>query len=271
MSRNPVPLITLLCLSLLAEGQQKDYRILLKGSSFTPQKNISAVDADRFNRKSLFVAGKTFTVIQFDHIPTTQEKELLSRAGIELLDYVPYNAYTATVRGSLNTSVLNSVKARSVIDLKPEQKMFPSLAEKRFPSWAVRVPGTIDLWISFPKTFSFETVKNELKAKNADILSEDYKNYRVIAVRIAQQKLTELASLPFIEYVQPAPAEDKPLNNKDVVNARANVLTSTLGRNLDGKGVVIGIGDNADPLRHIDFTGRLINRAPLVGAGWRVA
>jgi len=266
MSRNPVPLITLLCLSLLAEGQQKDYRILLKGSSFTPQKNISAVDADRFNRKSLFVAGKTFTVIQFDHIPTTQEKELLSRAGIELLDYVPYNAYTATVRGSLNTSVLNSVKARSVIDLKPEQKMFPSLAEKRFPSWAVRVPGTIDLWISFPKTFSFETVKNELKAKNADILSEDYKNYRVIAVRIAQQKLTELASLPFIEYVQPAPAEDKPLNNKDVVNARANVLTSTLGRNLDGKGVVIGIGDNADPLRHIDFTGRLINRAPLVGA-----
>jgi hypothetical protein len=265
MSRNPVPLITLLCMSLLAAGQQKDYRILLKGSSFTPEKNITAPDADRFNHKSLFVGGKTFTVIQFDHIPTTQERAALSRAGIELLDYVPNNAYTATVRGSLNTSVLSMVKARSVVELRPEQKMFPSLAQKQFPSRAVRIPGTVDLWISFPRTFSFETVSRELTAKNFEILSEDYKNYRVIALRIPQQKLYELASLPFIEFVQIAPAEDKPLNNKDVVNARANVLTSSLGRNLDGKGVAIGIGDNADPLQHIDFAGRLINRAPLVG------
>lgn len=265
MSRNPVPLITLLCLSIIAAGQKNDPRIFLRGSSFTPAKNISVSDVDNFTRNAKRFNGKTFTVIQFEHIPTLQERAMLLQSGIELLDYIPNNAYTASIKGSLNVAVLNAVKARSIIDLKPEQKMLPALANKRFPSWAIRLPGTIDVWVSFPKSFSYETVVSELKSKNFDIISDDYKNYRVICLRISQQKINEVASLPFIEYVQPAPGEDKPLNNKDVVNAKANVLTSVLGRNLDGKDVVIGIGDNADPLQHIDFNGRLINRAATVG------
>ena len=34
------------------------------------------------------------------------------------------------------------------------------------------------------------------------------------------------------------------------------------GYNLKGDGVVIGVGDDADPQYHVDFTGRLINFAP---------
>ncbi|MES1226943.1 MAG: S8 family serine peptidase, partial [Bacteroidota bacterium] len=214
---------------------------------------------------SLPIATPPCTVIQFEHIPTIQERAILFQSGIELLEYIPNNAYTASIKGSLNVAILNSVKGRSIIDLKPEQKMLPALANKRFPSWAIHLPGTIDVWISFPKTFSFETVANELKSRNIDILSDDYKNYRVIGLRISQQRIKELGALPFIEYVQPAPGEDKPINNKDLANAKANVLSSSLGRNLDGKDVVIGIGDNADPLQHIDFNGRLINRAAAVG------
>lgn len=265
MRRNPVPLITLLCLSIIAAGQKKDYQLLLRGSSVTPVKNISVSDVAGFNNKATRFNGKAFTVIQFEHIPTVQERADLLQSGIELLDYIPNNAYTATIKGSLNVSLLNSLKARSIIELKPEQKMLPSLAANQFPSWAVRLPGTVDVWITFPKTFSYETVARELKSKNFDIISEEYKNYRVIGLRISQRKVKELASLPFVEYVQSAPAEDKPLNFKDVINAKGNVLSSVLGRNLDGKGVAIGIGDNADPLQHIDFNGRLINRAANIG------
>ena len=46
-----------------------------------------------------------------------------------------------------------------------------------------------------------------------------------------------------------------------------NILQSSLpgGRNLNGEGVVVGIGDDSNPLRHIDFTGRIINRAAIPG------
>ncbi|MBL7762009.1 MAG: hypothetical protein JNL23_01160, partial [Chitinophagaceae bacterium] len=263
MSRNPIPLLTvLLCATFFASAQKPgDYRLFLKSGVITPEKNISSSISETFNRRVLPVKGKRFTVIQFDHIPTSEERLQLSQSGIELLDYIPNNAYTASISGNLNTNVLSVVKARSIVELKPEQKMFPSLAQKQFPSWAVKVANTIDVVISFPKTFSFEEVSNELKAKNFDLISEVFKDYRIITVRSSQQRLTELASYPFVEYMQPEHGEDVAINNKDIPNGKGNVLQSSLGRNLKGEGVVIGIGDDSEPLSHIDYAGRVINHA----------
>ena len=45
-------------------------------------------------------------------------------------------------------------------------------------------------------------------------------------------------------------------------DSRGNVLNAAAGvggYNLKGEGVVVGVGDNADPQYHVDFTGRLIN------------
>ena len=268
MSRNPIPLLTvLLCATIFASAQKPgDYRLLLKSGVITPEKNISSTVTETFNRRALPVMGKRFTVIQFDHIPTSEERFQLSQSGIELLDYIPNNAYTATIRGNLNAAVLTRVKARSVIELKPEQKMFPSLAQKQFPSWAVKVANTVDVVISFPKTFSYEEVSNELKAKNFYIVSEVFKDYRIITVRSSQQRLTELASYPFVEYVQPEHGEDEAINYRAIPNGKGNVLQSSIGRNLSGNGVVMGIGDDSEPLSHIDFAGRVINHAAAVPA-----
>lgn len=271
MKPNPIPVIAamlLISVSLAAQVQtnvfhdDQRFRLLLKSGSFIPEKNISPDKLDQFNRKAFREQGKTFAIIQFESIPAEEERNRLQRAGIELLDYIPNNAYTATITGSMDATILTQLKARSVIDLTAEQKMQPQLAKGYFPKWAVKTVGTIDVWISFPKTLSYEVVKEELHNRNIDIISSTYKNNHVVALRIAIQRLNELASLPFVEYVEPAPPDNQELNNKSTVNARANVLRSSLpgGRNLNGDGVVIGIGDNADPLRHIDFSKRYINR-----------
>lgn len=139
------------------------------------------------------------------------------------------------------------------------------LVKGNIPPHAVKIPGTIDVWVSFPKTFSFEIVSAELRAKNFELNDIRYKAYRIIGLRIALERLSELAALPLIDYVQAAPGEDQLLNNKSTVNARANVIRSSLGRNLTGEGVVIGIGDNANPFRHVDFSGRVINRNAATG------
>jgi hypothetical protein len=269
MKLNPILLATaLLFLSFSSSGQADlKYDLFLKNGSFSPSKNITADKIDELNRKTPKADGKSFLIIQFEKIPSQADRSQLQQAGIELLDYVPNNAYTATVSGSLNAALLEKVKARAVITLTPEQKMQPTLSKGIYPPWAVKVGGTVDAWISFPKTFSFETVINELKARNIDIVSVVYKEYRVISLRIATGRLNELAALPFIEYVQAAPKEDQTLNNKSRVIARANILNSSLpgGRNLQGDGVVVGVGDDSDPMRHIDFIKRLINRFPQSG------
>ena len=271
MRLNPIPLIAALsffCITVNAQ-QKEPYVLLLNSGTFVPERNITAERIDSVNRRAARVNQKSFAIIQFETIPTDAQREQLRKSGIELLDYVPNNAYTVTITGPLNAATLLQANARAIVDLSPQQKMQPGLAKGIFPAWSIKTPGTIDVWVSYPKSFSFETVVQELKNRNFDITSSFFKDYRILALRISQQRISELASLPFIEYVQPLPHEDQLLNHQSVPNSRANVLNSSLigGRGLHGDSVVIGIGDDSDPLRHKDFNGRVINRAAIAGGG----
>jgi hypothetical protein len=266
MKPNPIPVIAAMLLLSLSSAGQNDYRfnLLLKSGDFIPEKNITAEKLDQFNRTAARTSGQSFAIIQFEQIPSQQQRELLSQQGVVLLDYIPNNAFTVTISGSLSADLLTQVKARSIINLSAAQKMQPELAKGNFPSWAVKSQGTVDVWISFPKTFSYEIVHQELQSKNFNIISTQYKDYRVLALRVAVTNLDELASLPFIEFVQIAPAADQEINYNSMYASRANVLKAPLasgGRNLNGQGVVVGVGDNGDIQTHLDFTGRIINRA----------
>ena len=102
MRPNPIPLIAaflvLFSRSLSAQDDSR-YNLLLKSGAFIPHKNITDDKLNQFNRKAIRATGKTFAVIQFEHIPAVSEKKQLLEAGIELLEYIPNNAYTVTITG----------------------------------------------------------------------------------------------------------------------------------------------------------------------------
>ncbi len=248
-------------MSISSSAQEESrYRLFLQNEAFTPAKNISVDQVDLISKSLPRVNGKSFVILQFEATPTTADRKELQQAGIELLDYIPANAYTATISGVPNTALLTRLKARALVEPLPSQKMQHILAKGIFPAHAVKIPGTVDLWISFPKTFSWEEVTAELKKQNVDIINTQFRDYRIITIRIPQQRLSAIAGLPVVEYVQPIPGEDQALNLKSMANSRANVLVSALGRNLNGDSVVVGVGDDSNPFRHIDFADRIINR-----------
>jgi len=209
MRFNPISLLTAMLLMALSATAQNNsrYDLMLNSGIINPEKNITAEGLNQLHRSAVKIDGKAFVIIQFEKIPTEKEKEQLKQSGIELLDYIPNNAYTAIINGSPDLAILQQINARSIIELTAIQKMQPDLAKGNFPSWAVKVAGTVDVLISFPKAFSFETVKNELRSRNFDIISTDYKEYRIVALRVGVQRLGELALLPFIEYVQALPGD----------------------------------------------------------------
>jgi hypothetical protein len=268
MRIHPNPLIALLLLlSINLFGQQEASKpILLRSGAFFPIKNISEAGVNDFNQQAAKINGLSFAVIQFDKIPEAKDFQMLQAAGITLLDYLPQNAYTVSISKPLEVSLLQLVRAIAVFELSPAQKMHPLMAKGIFPSWAIKIPGTLDVWINFPKSISYETVSALLKEKNIEIISDQFKEYQVIGLRISQQRLVELVSLPFISYAEPAPHEDQPLVNVSRNNARANLLNAPVafgGRDLRGQGITVGIGDNANATYHVDFTGRIINRSAI--------
>lgn len=261
----PIPLIAVWLLSCISAMAQPDnrYALLLKSGTEFPSKNILPSRIDSLNNRTARSGGKTFAIIQFEQLPTTADKQQLLQAGIELLDYIPNNAYTVTIAGPINETVLQKVQARAIIEPSPQQKMQPQLARGLFPLHAIKTAGTIDLWISFPRSWMVDQVKQALQNGNYDLVSTDFQAYHVLGVRIAASRLEELAAAPWVEYVQAIPAPDKELNSNSMYAARASQLRAPLsagGRALDGQGVVVGVGDNGDIQSHLDFTGRLINR-----------
>jgi len=70
-----VLLITVLVvISFHALSQQDSaHRLFLKTGSFIPPKNISPGFALEFNRRISRIEGRSFAIIQFEHIPTTED------------------------------------------------------------------------------------------------------------------------------------------------------------------------------------------------------
>lgn len=244
----------------------QDYSLHLKNGFIQLQPNIRKGVVDSFNIKAALFQHKTFAILQFETIPTEATKKLLSANGIELLEYIPNNAYTVSISGNPSSAILELAKARSILQPSPEQKMEARLASGIIPPSAIKVAGTVDVWISFPKTYSSEEVISNFKQLNIDVLSIQYQSYRILSLRIASSRLRELAALPFVEFVQPAPGGDQPLNYNSRAASGANILNTSIangGKGLNGEGITVGIGDNADAQTHIDFAGRLIDRAAI--------
>ena len=267
MRIHPIPFSILCCFFSVVSFSQKDTSsaLQLRSGKFFPEKNIITNNVKIFTERLQKVNGKSFAILQFDQLPTDTKRQQLSASGIQLLEYIPNNAYTVCITKSIDHAILQNTGVRSIFELMPEQKMHPAMAKGIFPSWAIRTPGMVDVWISFPKTISFDEIKSLLTEKNIPITSFQYSRYNVIGLKIYRNRLTEVASFPFIEYIEPAPHGPQTLNYIAKQNSRGNVLNAAAavgGYDLKGNAVVIGVGDDADPQYHVDFTGRLINFGP---------
>lgn len=264
MNRHQLLLTLLLLFSATSFSQKRDLTILLKDGDLNVAQNVSGPFCEAFNKQAPRYLGKAYALVQFFEIPTAATRQQLEQKGIHLIQYVPNYTYTASITGPLNADVLTAANARAVIELQPQQKMHTSLPTGSFPQWAIKVPGTVDVWVQFAPTFTFQEVVAAFEEKNLMLFSDELKEHQILALRIPANRLLELAAYPFIEYVQPAGAPVEPLNVNSRTGARATVLNAALadgGHGLNGEGVVIGIGDNGDVQQHVDFTGRLINRA----------
>ncbi len=262
-------IFAIFALSFNTAFSQQDFTVEFKHGSFLPEANTRQTYIDSFNVQYL-QSGKQFAIFQFYNTPSQIDRNTLLAGNIEILEFISNKTYTVSISGPLSAVFLNRVGVRSVFMPQPEMKMDAFLANKIYPSWAVKNEGTIETLISFPKTFSLQQVSAELNKRNLRISNSDYQAYRILGVSLGIAQIQELAAQPFVEYMQVAPPPDQPLNNSSISGSRANVLNTSVadgGRGLNGDGVVIGVGDNADVQTHFDFYGRNINRSPGVAGG----
>ncbi|MBA2761591.1 MAG: hypothetical protein H0U39_06475, partial [Segetibacter sp.] len=220
-------LTPLLIILAISAKSQKEHTLFLRSGNLQTTSNISAAHVENFNSRSLKSKGKTFAVLQFENIPSQATKNFLSGQGVELLEYIPQNAYTVSIMGNLNAGVLQKLGVRSLIQLSPKQKMDPLLVKGHIPDWARKKEGYVDIRIRYTPAFTLPEVLLILEQKNIEVIATELQAYRVISIRVAIAHLEEVAAQPFIDYVEPLPPPDKPVNENSRNASRGNVLTAS--------------------------------------------
>jgi hypothetical protein len=125
----------------------KDYNLLLNAGKFIPEENISSLSKDAAVLKNSVYNGKHYVTLQFKNLPDQSVKNKLSALGIELIDYIPNLAYTATVPVNFDLAALKALPVRSVIQLNAKQKTEASLFKGVIPPHAVKQGGFVDVTI----------------------------------------------------------------------------------------------------------------------------
>ncbi|MDX1903522.1 MAG: S8 family serine peptidase, partial [Thermonemataceae bacterium] len=201
--------------------------------------------------------GGTYLIVQFEQIPTEAEKQKISQVGLTLLSYLPHNAFWAYVPDNVSEIDLKTLKIKALYDYLPEHKIAETFQQK--PLWAINETGKIDVWVQIFQNVAWEDIKTSLIGRNWLVILEEKPQYKMLKMRVNQDKLVDLAKNPLVFFVEPI--EPKPIleNREGRSNHRINFVNSEYagGRKYDGTGVVVSMGDDGTAHTHIDKKGRI--------------
>ena len=197
----------LILFPFLLFGQNSNI-IQLKSGNFIPEENFSQLLNDHSVLQPALFSGKYYVVIQFNKIPSQQERNTLNLNDIQLIDYLPKNAYTAVIPVNIFFKCIKSLPIRSIFYLNPEQKMSKELKENKIPVWAIKEKGMVDVNVITYEKFSRETIEPDLEKLNIKII-ETQPIYRSFRLRLPKEKLFKLAGFSFIQWMEPIPPPEK--------------------------------------------------------------
>lgn len=217
-----------------------------------------------------------YTLLQFDKLPGTAERKELAAMGIHLFNYIPDHSFQAEVPEDFSAGALEKYGVSGIYQLPVAVKVSRKLLKEGNEytpgsrlSDEYAYKASVPIAVGFFGTLSQGEVGRELEQAGATIIPTKIRPDHVVFIQAGGTVLEKIAALPYISYLAPQSLKDQALNDNNRAAHGVDVLNNPLGRNLQGDGVTVGMGDDSDPYTHVDFTGRLIERfaAPIGSHG----
>lgn len=256
-------LIGLLFLSASVFGQSA-YELQLKNGKIQMDDNPSAFLQDFQLQTGELFQGRYYLVVQFDQIPTQNVREEIDALGVELLDYLPRNAYIASIPQGFDLNELVNRGARSF--LRPDQrlKLSPEIYSLNIPEHSI-IGDEIEVLVKLYKGVKKEDVLSWFDLHF--VVEHNFYHPELTTLRLRPNQFETLWNAPFVQFISPSLPTPTPDDREGRSLHRSNVLNSDYGagRHYDGSGVTIGLADDGPIGPHIDYEGRLTQL--ITGAG----
>lgn len=238
---------------------QQETIVRFANGNFVTGLNIQKQVFKKENIQAAIFEDAYYVVVQFAGLPNRQQQENLKIAGVELETYLPGNAYLASIKKYFVFASAKQFGIASINTLPAVYKISKRLINYQ---QSTENKDAAVIAVSYFSKLKKEIVEKELQNAGATVVVTKYTTSNIIFIEADKKTIDAVAALPFVSSLNLQALKDKPLNYTSRAVHGVDVLNALNGRNLNGKGVTIGIGDNADISTHIDFAGRLIGRTP---------
>jgi hypothetical protein len=232
--------------------------IELLARTFAPEPGIDPV------LQSLALAqtsGRIHVLLQMDHIPTPKEHAALAAQGIELQEYVPQQAWIASVPAAEAGTLASRPGIRWVGLWGATDKLSPRLQTGDFPEWTMHESGRVQAMVLLHADVSL-TEGEALVAAHDGIVAGSISTPRALTVWIMPDQLPALAAEGGVLWIEEGTPPLTPTND----GVRAALKVDSLHTSgLTGSDVKLFVFDGGTVDTHNAFTGRLtvIDSAPI--------
>jgi hypothetical protein len=234
--------------------------VRLRNGLVKAQRNIADATLKRDSLGSAHFNRHYYLLVQFDLLPDSVQKAQMINSGLRLFDYLADRTYLAEVDDSFSIDALKKYAVSGLFRLPGSGKIASRL--RQHAQEDLRDPDQL-IAINYFGTMPADQVRQGITAAGASIQTVKFQPPHIYFARVADTlTLRRLAALPYVSYIASQPIKPRVLNYNNRAAQGADALGATSGRRLFGDGVVVGVGDDANPSSHIDFTGRLIIRTP---------
>ncbi len=239
-----------------ATAQNTDIPVRFAAGNFITGNNIQKQNFQKQNLQASLFNNNFYVLVQFSKLPSLQVQKNLRNAGCDLQSYIPGNAYLATIKNDFNFSLADQFGIISINIIPELYKKDKALADNKGSANEL-------IAVSYYPSANRTDVITALQKIGVIELPTKYSEANVIFVQADMDKVNAITALPFVSYISLQSLTDKILNYKSIGKHAVTSLLSPLGKNLSGKGIVVGVGDNSEIITpQLDFTGRVINRVP---------
>jgi hypothetical protein len=235
------------CHNLLA---QNPYQQKVNNFNCTFSADVSTWFSQNVDAK---VSKPQLVLLQFEKILQTSDKQLLANSGIEILEYIGDKSYSAFISSKSQISIFKNIIG--ITSFLPEFKINPIILEH------AKSKKKVNVLVSFHKGITLEKILEHNALNMATLLPGNWQKRGLYSVELPSSKLQSYASFYGVKYISVV-SENVPLDLDSKGSEGGSILNMPSGlggKGLRGKGVMVGIGDNASGIYHIDQSDRTIN------------
>ena len=249
-----------------ALAQKIPGRIYFKNGTAIGENNLLNRKPSGHAFQSIQFEKKIYVLLRFDRIPVSEIRNALKTKGVDLADYLPDNAFLAEMPEDFEPAELKRLHVTGIFPIDKTVKISRALQMQQD---APLLGSDEVIAVSYFGSIDKSLVRQALEKIGAKIIINKIQPNHAFFISANLSMIHKIAALPFISYISKQSLQLVPLNNNNRAIHGVDAVSASSGRNLQGKNVTIGMGDNADPSTHIDFAGRLIlrNSQPAIGHG----